>query len=663
MPATSATTEILPPDYGTTYLPMNAKNGTTMYISGPSVSSSTTTSSIGPITHQLPNGYATTNGYSTTTSSTNIVPEFTNLTPMMSSVVIPPTNSQYTAQQILSNTSFNLNDHSNPSSASSSRTKLQNIGCDDSGISSHNGSLLMSQPPQMNGFGSPQMEIKLEDDLDPMPRDRCNTWPLRRPTLDINAQTSPLIHDRIPEEETIYDSSEHLSGSGMLGPGDLPSNNSFSDNFVQLGSPDDLSQDGGNESPNSSAKKATTRRNAWGNMSYADLITQAILNSPEKRLTLSQVYEWMVQNVPYFRDKGDSNSSAGWKNSIRHNLSLHSRFMRIQNEGAGKSSWWVINPDAKPGRNPRRRAQTMESTTKAKLERSRRGARKRIEMGALRSGGSSMVGSTASIVSHEIFNDMDDALNSNFDTFRGRTHSNVSAIGARLPSPVDRFDEFDFPPWGVEPQQRSSNPEVNEIMGRTGEMRLENNSDFKTDFRGIPTTDSNTLLGDFPGPKLEFEDPPPPYQDLNPIRAPMPTMQQQPMMRSNFAPSRPQQNIPQSMRMTNQPNGYYTTGPPVYNNQGMMLPPQGHPQQQQQQWQPNGMDGYIPNNSTMHSMHHSSNQQYGGQNNISNVNNGQLPMDLENLTLPDSMEFASDVETILRHELSQTHNQQINFDL
>uniref|UniRef100_A0A1I8AS39 Fork-head domain-containing protein n=1 Tax=Steinernema glaseri TaxID=37863 RepID=A0A1I8AS39_9BILA len=48
-------------------------------------------------------------------------------------------------------------------------------------------------------------------------------------------------------------------------------------------------------------------------MSYADLITQAIMSSPEKKLTLSQVYEWMVQNVPYFRDKGDSNSSAGWK--------------------------------------------------------------------------------------------------------------------------------------------------------------------------------------------------------------------------------------------------------------------------------------------------------------------------------------------------------------
>ncbi|VDK68826.1 unnamed protein product [Litomosoides sigmodontis] len=76
--------------------------------------------------------------------------------------------------------------------------------------------------------------------------------------------------------------------------------------------PSDAS-DSGIAAPN---KKSTTRRNAWGNMSYADLITQAIVSSPEKRLTLSQVYEWMVQNVPYFRDKGDSNSSAGWKLTV-----------------------------------------------------------------------------------------------------------------------------------------------------------------------------------------------------------------------------------------------------------------------------------------------------------------------------------------------------------
>lgn len=60
-------------------------------------------------------------------------------------------------------------------------------------------------------------------------------------------------------------------------------------------------------------KKNTSRRNAWGNMSYADLITKAVQSSPEQRLTLSQIYDWMVRNVPYFKDKGDSNSSAGWK--------------------------------------------------------------------------------------------------------------------------------------------------------------------------------------------------------------------------------------------------------------------------------------------------------------------------------------------------------------
>ncbi|XP_064877117.1 forkhead box protein O6-like [Oncorhynchus nerka] len=60
-------------------------------------------------------------------------------------------------------------------------------------------------------------------------------------------------------------------------------------------------------------KAKSSRRNAWGNQSYADLITRAIESVPEKRLTLSQVYDWMVRFVPYFKDKGDSNSSAGWK--------------------------------------------------------------------------------------------------------------------------------------------------------------------------------------------------------------------------------------------------------------------------------------------------------------------------------------------------------------
>uniref|UniRef100_A0A3Q3X9N0 Fork-head domain-containing protein n=1 Tax=Mola mola TaxID=94237 RepID=A0A3Q3X9N0_MOLML len=127
-------------------------------------------------------------------------------------------------------------------------------------------------------------------------------------------------------------------------------------------------------------KAKSSRRNAWGNLSYADLITRAIESAPEKRLTLSQIYDWMVRFVPYFKDKGDSNSSAGWKNSIRHNLSLHTRFIRVQNEGTGKSSWWMLNPEGgKIGKGPRRRAASVDNgtrylKTKGRISRKRAGA-------------------------------------------------------------------------------------------------------------------------------------------------------------------------------------------------------------------------------------------------------------------------------------------------
>lgn len=182
--------------------------------------------------------------------------------------------------------------------------------------------------------------------FEPQQRARSNTWPLPRP-------------DNFPDEKDDMELDQLTEGDEgtPIAQGGLGS--------VGNGT-------GGGLPP----KKNSSRRNAWGNMSYADLITQAITSAPEKRLTLSQIYDWMVQHVPYFKDKGDSNSSAGWKNSIRHNLSLHNRFMRVQNEGAGKSSWWMINQDARPGKAARRRAASMETQ---KFEKKRGRVRKKLE--------------------------------------------------------------------------------------------------------------------------------------------------------------------------------------------------------------------------------------------------------------------------------------------
>ncbi len=60
-----------------------------------------------------------------------------------------------------------------------------------------------------------------------------------------------------------------------------------------------------------------TRKNAWGNLSYAELISKAITTSAEQRLTLSEIYDWMIKYVPFFRNKVDRASSAGWKVIIK----------------------------------------------------------------------------------------------------------------------------------------------------------------------------------------------------------------------------------------------------------------------------------------------------------------------------------------------------------
>lgn len=84
--------------------------------------------------------------------------------------------------------------------------------------------------------------------------------------------------------------------------------------------------------------------------SFSCLIFMAVEDSSQKKLPVKDIYSWVCKHFPYFRT-----AAPGWKNSIRHNLSLNKCFKKADQtvtvnntHDAVKGSLWCIDPAYRP---------------------------------------------------------------------------------------------------------------------------------------------------------------------------------------------------------------------------------------------------------------------------------------------------------------------------
>ena len=158
--------------------------------------------------------------------------------------------------------------------------------------------------------------------------------------LDVKPQLAPEVPDVKPELPSPLEGPQDLSSPEVPENGPVP---------VAQPSPSPVAGDPSLVAPSEQYYKKCEAASDEGvpmpkpPYSFIALISMAIANSPEKRVTVSQMYQYIEGRFPYYKQ-----CTRNWRASVRHTLSVNDCFVRTakkRSDGGDQGGLWAIDPE------------------------------------------------------------------------------------------------------------------------------------------------------------------------------------------------------------------------------------------------------------------------------------------------------------------------------